>query len=145
MHKGIRTISLLFVKQSARRRRKSARKRNRAESRGDRPLPRRTRRGTGARASVRRVREGNAPRLYYACTSVCLSLFGRVFVSVCIAVPSAKRRVQEHAEVHEHVLHGDVHRRVHTEDRRFRREGKLHHANEPQPLIEPTYRENVLL
>lgn len=54
---------------------------------------------------------------------------GRVFVSVCIAVPSAKRRVQERAEVHEHVLHGDVHRRVHTEDRRIRRQGKLHYTN----------------
>lgn len=57
-------------------------------------------------------------------TYVCLS--GRVFVSVCIAVPSAKRFVQEHAEVHEHVLHGDVHCRVHTEDRSIRREGRLH-------------------
>lgn len=70
---------------------------------------------------------------------------GRVFVSVCIAVPSAKRRVQEHAEVHEHVLHGDVHRRVHTEDRRIRRQGKLHYTNKPhllsliEQIIERTY------
>ncbi|KAL2726961.1 Voltage-dependent calcium channel type A subunit alpha-1 [Vespula squamosa] len=40
-------------------------------------------------------------------------------------VPSAKRGVQEHAEVHEHVLHGDVHRRVHTEDRRFWRQDSI--------------------
>lgn len=60
----------------------------------------------------------------YVRTYVCLS--GRVFVSVCIAVPSTKRTVQEHAEVHEHVLHGDVHCRVHTEDRSIRREGRLH-------------------
>lgn len=61
---------------------------------------------------------------------VCLSV-GRVFVSVCIAVPSAKRFVQEHAEVHEHVLHGDVHCRVHSEDRRIRRKGRLHILSTP--------------
>lgn len=74
--------------------------------------------------------------------SVCLFVsVGRVFVSVCIAVPSAKRRVQEHAEVHEHVLHGDVHRRVYTEDCRIRREGKLHYANKPliEQITERTY------
>jgi len=60
----------------------------------------------------------------YVRTYVCLS--GSVFVSVCIAVPSANRFVQDHAEVHEHVLHGDVHCRVHTEDRSIRREGRLH-------------------
>lgn len=70
-----------------------------------------------------RLRETRDLGLYVR-TYVCLS--GRVFVSVCIAVPSAKRIVQEHAEVHEHVLHGDVHCRVHTEDRSIRREGRLH-------------------
>lgn len=63
-----------------------------------------------------------------------MSVFvGRVFVSVCITVPSTKRPVQEHAEVHEHVLHGDVHCWVHTEDRRIRREGKLSHIRQPHP------------
>jgi len=66
---------------------------------------------------------------------VCLSV-GRVFVSVCIAVPSAKRFVQEHAEVHEHVLHGAVHCRVHYEDRRIRRKGRLHILSTPLSLIE---------
>jgi len=63
-------------------------------------------------------------RLKLVRTYVCL--FDCVFVSVCIAVLSAKRFVREHAEVHEHVLHGDIHCRVRTEDRSIRREGRLH-------------------
>lgn len=49
-----------------------------------------------------------------------------VFVSVCITVSPAKRNVQECTQVYEHVLHGVVHRRVYTEDRRFWRQGELY-------------------
>lgn len=60
----------------------------------------------------------------YIRTYVCLS--DSVFVSVCIAVPSAKRFVQDHAEVHEHRIHVPVRLRVLTEDGSIRREGRLH-------------------
>lgn len=64
--------------------------------------------------------------------SICMSAVGRVFVSVCVAVPPAERPVQSHIEEHEHRLHRDVHHRMHTEDRRFRRQGKLHPPSKPQ-------------
>lgn len=94
------------------------------------------------RGEGREFPRGELDRL---CTPVCLSLSARVFVSVCIAVPSAKRRVQEHAEVHEHVLHGDVHRRVHTEDRRIRRQGKLHYKHQQETTLSSPFIEQRLL
>lgn len=100
---------------------RQARRKTRNGERGDR--------GGYRSFDSHRVARGRNTRQFiglYVRLSVSL---GRVFVSVCIAVPSAKRRVQERAEVHEHVLHGDVHRRVHTEDRRIRRQGKLHYTN----------------